>query len=662
MSIPITSPTLLFVPVYELVIDYSVSFAVTVFVFYWWYRSYSRLGISLGTMASYIRSNWRSIASRYLSYGIFHRKIKKDPYAGIMHGFISYGILILFIATALIFLSHDIIKPLFHFGILVGYFYLNFEVWANAGGVILIVGLIMALYRRLVKKVKLDTVTDDYLIIAGLLVLALEGFFLGALKIALFRNSFDVYRFVEWGLSYMFPALGLSGNPGVIFYRDLWLVHIATAFAIVAYLPYSKLSHMALSAVYIGVSRDKPRGEMSTPFVLADALESGNFDFTVGAKKILDLPKLKLAEALACTDCGRCERACPAVASGSDLDPRVVVQNVKYSTNGGQLELNPGVLSENASWACTTCQACVEECPVVIDPHSFVLEARRNLVMENRISKETGQYFNNLTNTQNPFGNAPGDRDKLLDYAPKYDNDKDVLYWVGCMGAFDPRDNKTAIAILDLMKKAGVNFGILGSEEKCTGETARRMGEEGRFQELVMQNVETFQKHGVKKIVTACPHCYNTFKNEYPRFGLDAEVEHHSKFLSDLVDQGKLKMRKGKGSITLHDPCYLGRINNEYENTRSIVSSAGNLTEMEKSREKSMCCGAGGGNYWYKVESQESISKMRMQQVLETKADQLAVACPFCMPMLSDAARTLNAENDVEIKDIAELIRDNLEN
>lgn len=660
MSVPITSPTLAFVPVPELILDYSLSFAVTVFVFAWWYRSYSRIGIRIGDMAGYLRANWKRMVVRYLTFGIFHRKNVKNRYAGVMHILISFGILILFIATALIFLSHDILKPLFHFGILIGYFYLNYEVWANLGGVMLVAGLVMALYRRLVKKVRLETLTEDYIVIAGLLILALEGFFLGALKISLMRNSFDSYRFIEWGLSYLFPKIGLTGTTGIVFYRDLWLAHVASAFALVAYLPYSKLSHMALAAVYISAHKEKPRGEMSTPFVLAEALETGNFEFTVGAKKVIDLPKLKLVEAMACTNCGRCERSCPAVMAGTDLDPRVVVQNVKNTMGNVELELNPGILTENASWACTTCQACVEECPVVIDPHSFVMEARRNLVMENRITKETGQYLNNLTNTMNPFGNPPSDRDKLLEHAPKYDSSKDVLYWVGCMGAFDPRDNKTAITILDLLKKANVNFGILGSEEKCTGETARRIGEEGRFQELVMQNVETFQNHGVKKIVTACPHCYNTFKNEYPKFGLKAEVQHHSEFLSDLVSEGRLKMKKGKGNITLHDPCYLGRVNDEYDNTRAIVDSSGNLKEMEKSREKSVCCGAGGGNYWYKVESQDSVSKIRMQQVLDTGADKLAVACPFCMPMLSDAARTLNAESRIEIKDIAELIHDNL--
>ena len=662
MAGSITSPTLVFIPIAELIILYATAFPAAVFVLYWWYRSYSRLGVNYKVMLSFLRKNWKGMISRVLSYGAFHRKNIKNRYAGIMHLFIFYGMLILFISTALIALSHDILKPLFHFGILVGWFYLNFEVWANLGGLMLIIGLGMALYRRLAKKVRLESLSDDYIIISGLLILAVQGFLLGGLKIDLFRNSFDIYRFVEWGISSFFTAIGVTGDLGISIYRDLWLFHILTAFAIAAYFPFSKLSHIALSSMGVAVKPQHPRGELPTPFLLTEALETGNFDFKVGAKKVVDLSGFQKIEATACTNCGRCERACPAVMAGTDLDPRVVVQNVKKDVYGGEAEMNPAILTENASWACTTCQACVEECPVLIDPHSFVLESRKNLVMENRISKETGVYFNNLTNTQNPFGNPPSDRDALLQTAPKFDQDKEVLYWVGCMGAFDPRDKKVAETVLDLLNKAGVNYGILGSEEKCTGETARRMGEEGRYQELVLQNIDTFSKYNVKKIVTACPHCYNTFKNEYPKFGLDVEVEHHSEFLTSLVEEGKLKVKKNEETVTLHDPCYLGRINDEYDNTRFIVNKSGNLKEMEMSGSKSMCCGAGGGNYWYKVEGQDSISQLRMKQALETKAENLAVACPFCMAMMEDASRTLDAEDKIKVKDIAELIHENLEN
>jgi Fe-S oxidoreductase len=434
-----------------------------------------------------------------------------------------------------------------------------------------------------------------------------------------------------------------------------------TGFAIAAYLPFSKLSHMALAAIGIAVKPKHPRGEMPTPFLLSEALETGQFDFKIGSKTVADLSNFMKIEALSCTNCGRCERACPAVAAGSDLSPRVVVQNIKKDVYSGKAEMNPLILTENASWSCTTCQACVEECPVLIDPQSFVMESRKTLVMENKVGKEAGNYFNNLTNSQNPYGNPPSDRDDLLKYAPKFEGDREVLYWVGCMGAFDPRDKQVTITVLNLLTKAGVNYGILGSEEKCTGETARRMGEEGRFQELVLQNIDTFTSHNVKKIVTACPHCYNTFKNEYPKFGLKVEVQHHSEFLSDLVKEGKLKVKKNSETVTLHDPCYLGRINGEYDNTRFLVKQSAELTEMERSGSKSMCCGAGGGNYWNKVQSQESISHIRMKEALSTNAEKLAVACPFCMAMMEDASRILDAQDKIKVKDIAELISENLE-
>lgn len=661
MSGIVESSTLVFIPISELIILYITSFSVAAFDLIWWYRSYSKLGISIKDVFYYLKKEWNRMLKQLLLYGAFHRKLVKDPYAGIMHLMIFYGMVILFISTSLIALSHDILKPITGFGILTGNFYLNFEVWSNLGGVILIIGLLMALYRRLVKRIKLDTFTDDYIIIGSLLILAFEGFLLGGLKISLFRNTFDEYRFVEWTLSFIFPPLGITGNVGIQFYRTLWFIHIMTAFMIAGYLPFSKLSHIALSSVGVAVRNIRNRGELTTPFLLSEALETGNIDFQIGAKKVSDLPVQKKIEAISCTDCGRCERACPAVMSGSDLDPRVIIQNIKKTVYDGNVEMSPAVMSENAAWACTTCQACVEECPVLIDPHSFVIETRRNLVMESKVSKETVDYLNNLTYAQNPYGGMPSDRDELLKFAPKYTNDMDVLYWAGCMGAFDPRGKQVAKTVMELMKKGGVNFGILGSEEKCNGETARRIGEEGRFQELVMQNIETFNKYGVKKIVTACPHCYNTFKNEYPRFGLNVEVEHHSEFLANLVKSGKIKVKKNNETITLHDPCYLGRINGKFDDNRLIINSAGNLVEMERSGPKSMCCGAGGGNYWYKVKSDDSISHIRMKQVIETNASKLAVACPFCMAMMEDASRTMDISGKLQIKDIAEIIQENIE-
>ena len=661
MSAVITSPTLVFIPESELIADYVLSFVVLAFVLFEFYRRYRKAGISFVPAVRYIIKNLRRFVAQILNYGALHRKNIKNRYAGFMHLMIFYGTLILFICTSLIFLSHDILKNTVGYGILVGDFYLNFEVWANIGGLMLVLGLVMAMWRRLRKKVPLDTITQDFILIVTFLILALEGFFLGALKIALDRQSFDVYRFVEWPLSYIYTPLGISGNFGIEFYRSLWMAHVLTAFALAAYLPFSKLSHMFYSAIGIGVHPQKKRGEMTTPFILSEAIESGNFDFKVGARNVVDLSYFQRTDAIACTDCGRCERACPAVASGTDLDPRVVVQNIQRALWNGDAPMIGTVLSENAAWSCTTCQACVEECPVLIDPQSYNLEARRTLVMDNKLSKETSTYLNNLGNTQNPFGGSNSDRDKMLEFAPKISTGVETIYWVGCMGAFDPRYNKTARDVIEILKKGGVSFGILGSEEKCNGETARRMGEEGRFQELVLQNIDTFNKYGVKKIITSCPHCMNTFRNEYPKFGLNAEVVHHSQIIEELIRDGKIKVKKTDQTVTLHDPCYLGRINGEFDNTRLILESTADLKEMEKSREKSFCCGGGGGNYWYKVENKESISKIRMKQALETKANTLAVACPFCTAMLEDASRTMDAEKEIRVKDIAEIVRENME-
>ncbi len=659
--VTITSPTLLFIPESELIADYVLSFAVLAFVLIEFYLRYKRAGFSLRPSIKYVWKNLGRFIAQVTNYGALHRKNIKNRYAGLMHLMIFYGMVILFIATSLIFLSHDILKNTLGYGILVGDFYLNFEIWADLGGVILIGGLLMALARRIRKKVPLDTITQDFIIIFGLLILSLEGFFLGALKISLYRQNFDAYRFIEWPLSYIFSPLGIKGTFGIEFYRVFWFAHVMTAFAIAAYIPFSKLSHMFYSAVGMGVHPPRKRGEMSTPFVLSEALESGNFDFNVGSKTVMDLSYFQKTDAIACTDCGRCERSCPAVMSGTDLDPRVVVQNVQRSLWNGNSEMIGVILTENAAWSCTTCQACVEECPVLIDPHSYNLETRRTLVMENKLSKETTTYLNNLGNSSNPFGNPNSDRDSMLQYGTKLETGMDTVYWVGCMGAFDPRYNKVARNVIDLLKKGGVNFGLLGSEEKCNGETARRIGEEGRFQELALQNIETFKKYGVKKIITSCPHCMNTFRNEYPRFGLEAKVEHHSETLAVLVTTGKIRVKDGKETTTLHDPCYLGRINGEYDNTREILKNTSKLKEMEKSKSKSMCCGGGGGNYWYKVEKQESISKIRMKQALETGATTLAVACPFCTAMMEDASRTMDVENKIKVKDISEIIMENLE-
>ncbi|MEM1725064.1 MAG: (Fe-S)-binding protein [Thermoplasmata archaeon] len=372
----------------------------------------------------------------------------------------------------------------------------------------------------------------------------------------------------------------------------------------------------------------------------------------MGIEKLTDLKPIQRLESLACTDCGRCERACPAFAAGRELSPRVLMQTLK-SNVGQEIDFIPILFSEEFIWSCTTCQACVEECSGRIDPQSFLLEMRRDLVFKSKLDKQKVQFLNNLTYTRNPLGNSPSERNVWIDKSKKFENDE-YLLWIGCMASFDPRTKNVAESLINILKEANVSFGVLGEEESCCGEAARRLGEESRYQELVMQNVTVFKTYNVKKIITICPHGYNTFKNEYSKFINGLEVYHHSQIIEKLIKDGKIKVDKSKVTFTYHDPCYLGRINGEYSAPRFILSKTANLVEMERSKSKSFCCGGGGANYWYKVNEKEPISQIRLKEA-ESKSKNIAVACPYCLGMLEDASRTLGKE-DVIIKDIAEIV------
>jgi Fe-S oxidoreductase len=504
-------------------------------------------------------------------------------------------------------------------------------------------------------------------------VILTTGYVLEAIRLAVDKPPWEQWSFVGYQLSLLMISHGLDIQGIVTYYRVLWWFHALLAFTAVASIPYTKLFHLITSPLNALFGHLRPKGQLSTPFDLKELLASGNFDVKVGAAAITDFSWQQRLTFDSCTSCGRCTDACPATAAGTLLSPMHLILKLRdvmlrqKGIDGGQLVV-PDVVNPEELWACTTCRACVNECPVLIDHVDAIVDMRRHLVGEGKLDRGKRDLLTNLNNVSNPYGLLPADRLKWgegLDVKTvKEQPEFDLLYWVGCSGSYDPRNQKVSRAIVKILKAAGIRFSILGNEEKCNCEVARRLGEEGRFQQATIELADLFKKYNVKLILTQCPHCFNTFKNEYSKFGVDLQVMHHSQLIAQLIAQGKLRLKKGfKGDATFHDPCYLGRYNGVYNSPREILTalSPEGIMEMPRSRENSFCCGAGGANFWYKVEQKKKIGVIRLGEAQQAKADILATACPFCTSMLEDASVALGTKESIAVRDIAELVAEQIE-
>jgi len=468
---------------------------------------------------------------------------------------------------------------------------------------------------------------------------------------------------------------GTGISPGTLaaVHKGVWWLHYAIILGFLVFIPYSKHLHLLASFPNILLRSLPPKGALK-PIDLDEAE-------TLGVAKIQDFTWKQLLDLYACAVCGRCHAVCPAHLTGKPLSPRELILNLKehlLEVGPGLLKArgkaeasatNPGkaligeVVTEDEIWACTTCRACQEVCPVCNEHIDKIIDLRRNLVLEEACIPETvesalrsiedrGHPWRGTTLTRTDW--AEGLDIKTL----AEDSDVDILYWVGCTEALEERSKKVAQATAKLLKQAGVKFGILGAEESCCGEPARRLGNEYIFQMQAEKNIELFKRYKVRKIVTACPHCYHTIKNEYPQFGGEFEVIHHTEFIADLLKQGKLSLVKGNGElVTFHDSCYLGRYNDIYEPPRKVLSNIAGvkLVEMEQNRRDGFCCGGGGGRMWLE-EPGTKICTMRVEQALKTKAQTIATACPFCLQMLEEGMKTTTIETPPKVMDIAELI------
>jgi Fe-S oxidoreductase len=427
------------------------------------------------------------------------------------------------------------------------------------------------------------------------------------------------------------------------------------------YLPYSKHLHIATAAVNVWMGRTRAPGRLEPlRFDVPDE------EMRFGVATIFDMTKKEVMDGFSCTECGRCQDACPAHATGKLLNPKLVIMGMRDAVfaQDGEAILGNHV-PEEMIWDCVTCGACVEACPVSIEHIDHIVDLRRSRVMvDSQFPAEAEPMMRDIERTANPWGKPQNERAawaaelgvKILqpgDPAPEY------LYWVGCAASFDERAKKSAESTAKLLQAAGVDFAILGPREACTGDPARRMGNEYVFQEYAQQNVATLNESHVKKIVASCPHCFNTLANEYGDFGGNYQVMHHTELLSELVDEGKLKPVMGEQSITYHDSCYLARHNDIRMEPRKLLNVIGQPTEMKRSGKQTFCCGAGGGHMWME-ERGGQINEERAREAAETGADTLAVACPFCTVMLDDGVKAAGGKQ-MRVADISTLLAESLE-
>jgi Fe-S oxidoreductase/nitrate reductase gamma subunit len=605
-----------------------------------------------------------------------HMRIIKEPYPGIMHLLIFWG--------SALFIIGKVIRP-FSYAVELSNppqaVFLYASLLSEIGAVMIIIGGLLAIYRRYIAKPsRLDTKPDDTLIFGWVFIILLTGFMAKGYRIA--AGGVQPTDWATWApISYLFSKIlptfdTQSYNEVLVWHRAV--LHTVPAFMFLVYITVnrSRMQHILLTPVNVFFRSLGPKGAL----VPVNLEEAESF----GVSKIEGFTWKQLMDLDACTRCGRCQDNCPAYLSGKTLSPKKLIQDLKqhWYDSGPDVfgmfrnklkgkgrdtgvSMIGGVITQETIWDCTTCRACQEACPAYIEHIDKIIDMRRNLVLDQaempetaemalRCIEERGHTCKGTTACRTDWcGDIKGA--KLL----ANDSNVEILYFVGCSAALEDRNMKVSKAFGKILRAANVNFGILGEEESCCGDPARRIGNEYLFQMQALKNIETFKKYNVKRIVVTCPHGYNCLKNEYPQFGGEFEVIHHSQYIAELINQGRLKLKNNLDkAITYHDGCYLGRHNSVYNEPRTIINALPGVQfkEMARHGNKSFCCGAGGGHMWMEEKTGVRISEMRTEQALETNSNVIATACPFCLQMFEDAIKAKEASEKIRPLDIAELV------
>jgi len=630
-------------------------------------------------------------------------KILRKPVAGILHALVWWGFLVITVGTLEMMIDgvtgSD--RVLSFLGPVYNVITASGEIFAA----LILISIVIFLYRRYIAvpkrfiapEMKPSSKMDATVILCMIsaLMISLLLMNVGYMKTnELYHGAYPVSHLIApLFSSFNFYAFNTMEHIN-------WWIHITLVLAFLNILPYSKHFHVIMAVPNVFFSRLEPKAKLNTMESITKEVKTlmdPNADpyaapaegsvappEKFGVKDVDNVTWKHIVDSYTCTECGRCTEVCPANNTGKKLSPRKLFIDLRRrvketgpefisgkAQSAGAPLVSDSFISEEEIWACTTCMACIQECPVDIDHVPLIVDLRRNLVMEeSKVSPDLAVMFSNIENNGAPWAFSPEDRMNwaegldvpvLADMQAKNEA-PEILFWVGCSGSFDDRSKSITVALAKILKQAGVKFAVLGKEERCTGDPAKRAGNEMIYQMQALMNIQTLDMYNVKKIVTACPHCFNMLKNEYPDLGGNYEVVHHSEFLQQLIAEGKIKVKddnvfKGK-KITFHDSCYLGRGNDVYEAPREVLASlSAEIREMKRSRSKGMCCGAGGAQMFKEEEKGTTrVNILRTEQALETETEVIASACPFCMTMLTDGVKAKEKQSSVKVYDIAELI------
>ena len=614
---------------------------------------------------------------------LMQKRVRNSSFPGIFHSFIFYGFGILIVTTGFVAMDYDFGTSFFK-----GWLYVFLTVASEAAGTVILIGVGMAGYRRYIKKPSsLETSIMDGWALLLIALLIITGFLTEGLRIATIGDKWELLSPVGLLASYLFRGISEEGNR--LAHVTLWWTHTVLAMGWIASLPYMKFFHLLAIPANVFLAKLGPRGALKR-VDLEEMMSAEDFDeesFKVGVENAKDFTWKQRMDFDACISCGRCEEICPAAIAGQPFSPRQMIARLKNAVaetekaeltkaagaeSVGAAAAAPtpvvgGALDEDFIWYCRTCTACMEVCPACIEHVDTLIDIRRNeTIMQGRMPADAARALKMLERLGNPFGPQSDRVNWVEDLGIRVvgpGEECDVIYWIGCCTTFDPTKQKIAQDLCTLLKKCGIDFGVLGSDERCCGDPARLMGNENIFQTIAKEQVEELNKRKFKVLMVSCPHCYNVLSSEYPQFGGHFNVVHHSEFLHEMLWSGRIAPSVGeKSKMVYHDPCYLGRYQKIYDSPREVLNAipGADIVEMKNHHEKSMCCGGGGGHFWMDIKKGERINNLRVKQAKDAGADTIVTSCAYCMQMITDSVKLMNLDEEIKVIDLASVVLNSL--